>query len=487
MKNNENKKQKKGMRVKVKKAGKETTKERGITLIALVITIIILLILAAVTIAALSGENGILSNASKAKEETEIANEKEQISLAYIGAVVEKKGEGDITSGDMNSQFSSNGTKAQASGNINVEFTESKRWYKISTDGSIKGPYEEGEIPQTKTLVEMYKQAEADGCLGGESCTNPEEHLHIGDYVDYKNPTSGTYPVQPEKSGVDEVQTYDVANNQLNWRVLGIDEETGGIKLIAGSPTKLNDIEGKDDPYLYMYGARAYLYGPDEMNKIGALYKNEYAEEARSISIDDINQALGIEDNISEYNIVSVLTGGQAAELGYEYNFSGYTPHGWINGDERKNITGTADGYVYVIGDDEAGETQEMKTVSVTNERLKSMLFDNLSYGHGRDYWLASSGVLAHPSGGFADFTPFAVCERGGMTMAGFSGRCYFNSGGGGNGGCYSVRPVVSLKSDVSEEQVPKIDDKEEENWNYNGGNWEVDVYRGENEGGESG
>ena len=39
MKNNENKKQKKGMRVKVKKAGKETTKERGITLIALVITI----------------------------------------------------------------------------------------------------------------------------------------------------------------------------------------------------------------------------------------------------------------------------------------------------------------------------------------------------------------------------------------------------------------------------------------------------------------
>ncbi len=40
MKNNENKKQKKGMGVKVKKAGKETTKERGITLIALVITVL---------------------------------------------------------------------------------------------------------------------------------------------------------------------------------------------------------------------------------------------------------------------------------------------------------------------------------------------------------------------------------------------------------------------------------------------------------------
>ena len=43
------------------------TKEKGITLIALVITIIILLILAAVTIAALSGDNGILRNEENAK------------------------------------------------------------------------------------------------------------------------------------------------------------------------------------------------------------------------------------------------------------------------------------------------------------------------------------------------------------------------------------------------------------------------------------
>ena len=35
-------------------------KEKGITLIALVVTIIVLLILAGVTIAALSGDNGIL-------------------------------------------------------------------------------------------------------------------------------------------------------------------------------------------------------------------------------------------------------------------------------------------------------------------------------------------------------------------------------------------------------------------------------------------
>lgn len=44
---------------------KEYKMDRGITLIALVISIIVLLILAGVTIAALTGQNGILSNATK--------------------------------------------------------------------------------------------------------------------------------------------------------------------------------------------------------------------------------------------------------------------------------------------------------------------------------------------------------------------------------------------------------------------------------------
>ena len=47
-------------------------KEKGITLIALVITIIVLLILAGVTIATLTGDNGILTKANEAKESTEI-------------------------------------------------------------------------------------------------------------------------------------------------------------------------------------------------------------------------------------------------------------------------------------------------------------------------------------------------------------------------------------------------------------------------------
>ena len=57
-------------------------KQKGITLIALVITIIVLLILAGVSIAMLTGQNGILTQASNAKIETEKADVEEGISLS---------------------------------------------------------------------------------------------------------------------------------------------------------------------------------------------------------------------------------------------------------------------------------------------------------------------------------------------------------------------------------------------------------------------
>ena len=56
--------------------------QKGITLVALVITIIVLLILAGVTIAALSGPNGILSNSVKSNEETAKSQAKEAVSMA---------------------------------------------------------------------------------------------------------------------------------------------------------------------------------------------------------------------------------------------------------------------------------------------------------------------------------------------------------------------------------------------------------------------
>ena len=63
----------------------------GITLIALVITIIVLLILAGVSIATLTGDNGILTRASDASRENEITSVKEQALLDISNWISERK------------------------------------------------------------------------------------------------------------------------------------------------------------------------------------------------------------------------------------------------------------------------------------------------------------------------------------------------------------------------------------------------------------
>ena len=63
-------------------------KERGITLIALVITMIVLLILAGITIATLTGNNGILTRAQEAKNKTEQAEKEEKEKLGNMEDII---------------------------------------------------------------------------------------------------------------------------------------------------------------------------------------------------------------------------------------------------------------------------------------------------------------------------------------------------------------------------------------------------------------
>ena len=89
-------------------------KNKGITLIALVITIIVLLILAGVSIAMLTGENGILTQAQKAKEETENAQREEDAIInqyeSYINQATNTEAVvGEIVTGG-NKPYTNNGT-----------------------------------------------------------------------------------------------------------------------------------------------------------------------------------------------------------------------------------------------------------------------------------------------------------------------------------------------------------------------------------------
>ena len=71
-------------------------KQKGITLIALVITIIVLIILAGVAINLTLGQNGLLNRTKEAREKYEIASAKEYIELKIDECIIEKGGDASL-------------------------------------------------------------------------------------------------------------------------------------------------------------------------------------------------------------------------------------------------------------------------------------------------------------------------------------------------------------------------------------------------------
>ena len=124
----------------------------GITLIALVITIIVLLILAGVSIATLTGNNGILTQANNAKEKTEEAEDIEKIRLAISEAQMGENGYQELDATNfqeaLNSQFE--GRNIQLSDNGDGSYT-------ISLDNNSKIFYADsnGQIISNENMIEI--------------------------------------------------------------------------------------------------------------------------------------------------------------------------------------------------------------------------------------------------------------------------------------------------------------------------------------------
>ena len=65
--------------------------DKGITLVALLITIVVLIILTAVTISAINGKSGILKTSLDAKTKTELASYKEELEFYMLNKRMEDK------------------------------------------------------------------------------------------------------------------------------------------------------------------------------------------------------------------------------------------------------------------------------------------------------------------------------------------------------------------------------------------------------------
>ena len=127
---------------------------KGITLIALVITIIVLLILAGVTIATLTGDNGILTKAQNAKEKNAQKTVEEQINLAVQASRIN---EGLVIDKDiLEQELTNNGIEITKSENDELPWTVKKDGYvyTISKNGEVK---EKEGIAITTGDIEILK------------------------------------------------------------------------------------------------------------------------------------------------------------------------------------------------------------------------------------------------------------------------------------------------------------------------------------------
>ncbi len=109
-------------------------KEEGITLIALVITIIVLIILASVGIAMLTGENGILKKASTAKERTLEAEYEEKIKLAILGA---RDNNGNFSNDLLKEELNKYGLSGVTDENGTTTVEKNGKTYTIDNKGTL--------------------------------------------------------------------------------------------------------------------------------------------------------------------------------------------------------------------------------------------------------------------------------------------------------------------------------------------------------------
>ena len=443
--NKEKTNKKRSKRITMKKLKKQV---KGITLIALVVTIIVLLILAGIALNLTIGENGLFTRAQNAANTWQLAEENEQQALQEFSDMI---------------------------------------------DEILNGPK-----PKDGTLAAMYVKAVEDKCPGGAECTDPENHLHIGDYVDFKSLTENmeekNIEVLPSDTGYNETQTYTVnsTTNQLNWQVLGYDAEKMQVKLIAATPLKADG----DDGYLRMGNAESYVKGIKRLDTICSdIYGGiEGVAEARSVKIEDINGLLGVQESeIRDINLDPVLNGFR----NYGDSISdivGWTPESYLNllkrydvngtyeldslydtdssnpvfaaideGEGTSNLTGTVTGYNYTVN----GEADEGAPYVNTDEETYKLIFNDTDYGIGGAYWLSSPGVYAYS--GYAAGGPGAVFLAGGLGHVGCGYGTFASNGYDGERG-FGVRPVVSLESGVQALDVPKIVDQVNPSWGGSGG-----------------
>ena len=206
---------------------KEKLKGRkGITLIALVITIIVLLILAGVSIAMLTGENGILNQAQEAKEQTEYKSAEEKVKLAIMGA---RANDGQITVAELKTEVGYQGGSVTGDA-FPVEVQMDGHNFTVDANGVIsdKGTGGGGNTP-------------SGGISSSEIANAADKSEYYGAIVNgYELPSGTNTDVKWKIFYADESNIYLIADNYVERVNLPNSTTEAGVT-IEGADHKPND------------------------------------------------------------------------------------------------------------------------------------------------------------------------------------------------------------------------------------------------------
>ena len=197
---------------------KKLKNTKGITLIALVVTIIILLILAGVSIAMLTGNNGVLTQAKSAKENTRVGEVQEKVKLAAQAALTANLGNG-IEKEKFQEELNNMFTQGEQ---VGLEYDETNKKYTVTIDkyevevsnmGAV-GEAKEAVIQAKLTLT--YKNTEQK--VGENVASVVDKNVPIPTNFYYVGGTKDTGVVISDNSA-DENQGVDnnLSGNQFVW------------------------------------------------------------------------------------------------------------------------------------------------------------------------------------------------------------------------------------------------------------------------------
>ena len=429
--------------------------QSGITLIALVITIIVLLILAGIAISMLSGENGIPKQAEKAKTAIEQEETVEGMKLAGLAALSEVKGNVE------NEQYIEILNIEIKKIDNNAKEVEELPEENIEVNGEFFAIKENGEV------VHLAKWHRVDNT---DKITNGNYTLKLGDIVKY-DPTEGLtkdedgiykkYKSLQTKNGSEDI-TFNLSDNdegrqKLTWVVLGINEN-GEILIVS---TKNIKTSLGDTQIFNLEGQQAAIYGAEEVNKIAEIYGyGKGAKSARALQIEDLDRISGYKKetyakgNINEYrnkvtyswtdtkNQISVvgLNGKETIETNANYATNGFIWYDeltkkWVKSKQEdystfpaKIVTLTSTFYGYNISKDDF-KPETLYNAIVANNA------DNR-------YWLGTGFTRARQNNASYGVCLFQECGV-------YGGNLYMTDGNKNNLG-FGVRPVVALNSSIT-------------------------------------